>query len=106
MQIFFELRLTRHTMHNLKLYISITFIFQFASSKTGLNQEKEKHINTDVVIIGAGASGISAARTLHDANIDFVVLEADQKIGGRIQNQQFGKYVIKNGANFFILKFQ
>ena len=87
-------------MHNLKLYISITFIFQFVSSKTGLNQEKEKHITTDVVIIGAGASGISAARTLHDANIDFVVLEADQKIGGRIQNQQFGKYVIENGANW------
>ena len=87
-------------MHNLKLYIPITFIFQFVSSKTGLNQEKENPINTDVVIIGAGACGISAARTLHDANIDFVVLEADQKIGGRIQNQKFGKYVIENGANW------
>jgi monoamine oxidase len=39
---------------------------------------------TDVVIIGAGAAGLSAARTLLDHDIDVVVLEARERIGGRV----------------------
>jgi monoamine oxidase len=38
----------------------------------------------DVVIIGAGAAGISAARSLHDHGIRFVVLEARERVGGRV----------------------
>jgi monoamine oxidase len=38
----------------------------------------------DVIIIGAGAAGLAAARSLHDANLDIVVLEAQERIGGRI----------------------
>ena len=54
------------------------------------NYEGGNTIETEVVIIGGGASGIAAAQVFHDANIDFLLLEADEKIGGRIQNQQFG----------------
>ena len=39
---------------------------------------------TDVVIIGAGAAGLSAARTLHANGVDVVVLEARERIGGRV----------------------
>ena len=38
----------------------------------------------DVVVIGAGAAGLSAARSLHENNIDVVVLEARERIGGRV----------------------
>jgi monoamine oxidase len=38
----------------------------------------------DVVVIGAGAAGVAAARRLHDARVDIVVLEARDRIGGRI----------------------
>jgi monoamine oxidase len=38
----------------------------------------------DVVIIGAGAAGIAAARSLHDQGVRFVVLEARERIGGRV----------------------
>ena len=62
--------------------------------------ENQNVIQSDVVIIGGGASGIAAAQVLHEANISFVLLEADQRIGGRIQNQQIGKYVVENGANW------
>ena len=39
---------------------------------------------TDVVIIGAGAAGLAAARFLDERGIDVVVLEARERIGGRI----------------------
>jgi monoamine oxidase len=38
----------------------------------------------DVVVIGAGAAGIAAARALHEQKVDVVVLEARERIGGRV----------------------
>lgn len=38
----------------------------------------------DVVVIGAGMSGLSAARTLADAGAKVLVLEARDRIGGRV----------------------
>ncbi len=39
----------------------------------------------DVVVIGAGAAGLACAQRLQEAGLDFVVLEAADRIGGRIQ---------------------
>jgi len=39
--------------------------------------------NPDVVIIGAGAAGLGAAKTLSDKGISFVLIEAQSRIGGR-----------------------
>ena len=39
---------------------------------------------TDVLIIGAGAAGLAAARELSAANFNVIVLEARDRIGGRI----------------------
>ena len=38
----------------------------------------------DVAVLGAGVAGLEAARVLHEHEIDFVVLEARERIGGRI----------------------
>jgi monoamine oxidase len=38
----------------------------------------------DVAIIGAGAAGIAAARDLHERGVNLVVLEARERIGGRV----------------------
>ncbi len=39
----------------------------------------------DVIIIGAGAAGLACAQRLHEAGVDFLVLEAADRVGGRIQ---------------------
>lgn len=39
---------------------------------------------TDVVVVGAGVAGLAAARDLHRRGLDVVVLEARDRIGGRI----------------------
>ncbi len=41
--------------------------------------------NPDVVVIGAGAAGIAAARRLAAANVRVAVLEATDRVGGRCQ---------------------
>ncbi len=40
--------------------------------------------STDVVVIGAGAAGVASARALHDKGVTVVVLEARDRIGGRV----------------------
>ena len=37
----------------------------------------------DVIVIGAGVSGLSAARLLHQNGFDVLVLEAQDRVGGR-----------------------
>ena len=49
-----------------------------------LNKTVVQETTADVAIIGAGVAGLEAARILHDAGIDVVVLEARERIGGRI----------------------
>ena len=48
--------------------------------------------DVDVVVIGAGAAGLAAARTLLDAGRTVTVLEARDRIGGRAHtdNETFG----------------
>ena len=40
--------------------------------------------STDIAVIGAGAAGLAAARALMQSGFDVVVLEARDRIGGRI----------------------
>ena len=46
----------------------------------------------DVIIVGAGAAGLSAARTLADAGVTYRVMEARDRIGGRAwtETETFG----------------
>lgn len=41
-------------------------------------------VHAQVAVVGAGLAGLHAARLLHTANVDFVLLEARNRLGGRI----------------------
>lgn len=54
----------------------------------------------DVVVIGAGMAGVAAAATLRSAGIDVVVLEARDRIGGRIESDLRWGPPIELGASW------
>src|SRR5947209_5014887 len=51
-------------------------------------------VRTDVVVVGAGLAGLSAARRLVRAGRDLVVLEARDRVGGRTLNHDLGNGVV------------
>ncbi|KAK6933840.1 Amine oxidase [Dillenia turbinata] len=55
----------------------------------------------NVIIVGAGVSGISAAKVLAENGVeDLVILEASDRIGGRIRKQDFGGVSVELGAGW------
>jgi monoamine oxidase len=58
-------------------------------------------VKADVIVIGAGAAGLACARALHDTGRDVVVLEARNRIGGRIRTlRDVGSRPFEIGAMF------
>jgi monoamine oxidase len=55
----------------------------------------------DVLILGGGMSGISAAAALHKAGKSFLVLEQAAHIGGRMRAVKFGGDIVEKGANWY-----
>jgi monoamine oxidase len=56
----------------------------------------------DVLVIGAGAAGLSAARALQDSGIEVAVLEARDRIGGRVWtiHDRAARVPVELGAEF------
>lgn len=54
----------------------------------------------DILIIGAGMAGLTAARTLAEAGRRVTLLEASSRMGGRIHTLREGNEIIELGAEF------
>ena len=55
----------------------------------------------DIVVVGAGISGLTAARNLVEAGKDVLVVEADDRVGGRVLNHTLSDgSVIESGGAF------
>jgi monoamine oxidase len=57
-------------------------------------------VSPDVIVIGAGAAGLSAARELSTAGKRVVLLEGRDRVGGRICTHQMPGYPVELGAEF------
>lgn len=53
------------------------------------------------VVIGAGAGGLAAARALHIEGVDVVVLEARDRVGGRLRSVRIGDAGLDLGATWY-----
>jgi monoamine oxidase len=54
----------------------------------------------DVIVIGAGMAGLTAARALAEAGLKVLVIEAQDRVGGRIWTRHIGNEAIELGAEF------
>jgi len=55
----------------------------------------------DVVVLGAGVAGLAAAQALVDTDLDVVVLEARDRLGGRVHTDKaFAGFPLEFGAEF------
>lgn len=54
----------------------------------------------DVIVVGAGAAGIAAARHLHEAGRRVLVLEARGRLGGRAHTVEAGGYPVDLGCGW------
>ncbi|ESW20893.1 hypothetical protein PHAVU_005G023400 [Phaseolus vulgaris] len=56
---------------------------------------------SSVIIVGAGISGIAAAKVLAENGVeDVVILEASDRVGGRIRKESFGGVSVELGAGW------
>jgi len=63
--------------------------------------EQNYQYDGKVLIIGAGASGLAAARVLKKNKIDFSIIEATDRLGGRLkEDTDFANFPVDQGAEW------
>lgn len=63
-----------------------------------------EHIQTDIVVIGAGITGLSCAFHLSRAGKQVQVLECQNRVGGQAQTVQEGGFTFESGPNTGVVK--
>ena len=72
-----------------------------ALPRTAAARRRRRQLRADVCVVGAGLAGLVTARQLVRAGNDVVVLEARDRVGGRVLNHRIGPGVVTElGAEF------
>jgi len=79
----------RTSIRLLLLFISLQSFSSFADSE-----------QIKILVVGAGISGLGAAKDLHDSGYEVTVLEARNKIGGRIDTDRSLGFPLERGASW------
>src|SRR6187551_1057411 len=64
-------------------FVSASAVLALAPAAGGRAHAAPLPREADVVVIGAGAAGIAAARRIHAANRKVIMVEAADRVGGR-----------------------
>lgn len=59
-------------------------------------------MTTSVIIVGGGLAGLSCADLLHKAERDFLLIEADDRLGGRIRTDHLDGFTLDHGFQVFL----
>jgi len=69
--------------------------------RTAAAKRRRRRLKTDVCVVGAGLAGLVTARELVRSGRDVVVLEARNRVGGRVLNHRISPGVVTElGAEF------
>jgi oxygen-dependent protoporphyrinogen oxidase len=55
-----------------------------------------------IAIIGGGITGLTAALRLHEADVPFLLFEAESRLGGRILTERVGGFIVEGGPDCFL----
>ena len=61
------------------------------------------HAATDVIVIGAGITGLATAHFLERKGVSTRVLEKDNRVGGTIRTDRLDGFMIENGPNLSLI---
>ena len=74
------------------------FLLLILSVFSSVTYSESQH--NQVIIVGAGIAGLGAAKELHDSGYSVTVLEASERIGGRIYTDRSLGFPVERGANW------
>lgn len=64
----------------------------------------DETVNADIIVIGAGMSGVVTAHRLQEHGLDVLVLDKGRSAGGRMATRRMGGGAADHGAQFFTVR--
>lgn len=84
---------------NLTIFSSLLLTPSFFTSACSKNEDDRPNGKT-VVVVGAGISGLAAAKKLKEKGFSVIVLEAQDKVGGRLRSNRSLGIAFDEGASW------